>query len=117
MDGEPFRVSVRFLPSAAAYASERIWSEDQNFVRHRDGSATLTMTARNDREVLSWVLSFAGTAELLSPRWLRDEISARVRKLAALHEAGAQSRPVHAKEREGDRGLDSAEDSAGPQPS
>lgn len=117
MDGEPFRVSVRFLPSAAAYASERIWSEDQSFVRHRDGSATLTMTARNDREVLSWVLSFAGTAELLSPRRLRDEVSACVRKLAALYEVDAQPRPVRAKEREGDGEEDSAEDSAGPQPS
>lgn len=117
MDGEPFRVSVRFLPSAAAYASERIWSEDQNFVRHRDGSATLTMTARNDREVLSWVLSFAGTAELLSPRRLRDEVSACVRKLAALHEGGAQSPTVHAKEREGDGEENREEASARPQPS
>lgn len=88
MEGDPFRVTVRFSPASAAYASERTWSEDQTVVHHRDGSITLTMTSRSDVEVISWVLSFGATAELLSPRWLRNRLAGEVKKLAANYERG-----------------------------
>ena len=86
MGEEPFRVRVRFSPSAATYASERAWSRDQSVTRHRDGSITLTMTARSAAEVIAWVMSFAETAEILSPAWLREEVAARVRAMSGMYE-------------------------------
>ena len=85
MGDEPFRVRVRFSPSAATYAAERAWSRDQSVTRHRDGSITLTMTARSTVEVVAWAMSFADTAEVMSPAWLREEMAARVRGMEALY--------------------------------
>lgn len=85
MGEEPFTVRVRFAPSAATYASERTWSRDQKITRHKDGSVTLTMTARSEAEVIAWVMSFADTAEVLSPAALRKAVACRVRAMNAVY--------------------------------
>lgn len=82
MENEPFAVRVKFSPAAATYVAEREWSEDQKVTMHKDGSITLAMTARSQAEVVAWVLSFADTAELLSPKWLREELEGQVAVLA-----------------------------------
>lgn len=82
MENEPFKVKTKFSASVATYVTERKWSEDQKIVAHKDGSVTLDMTARSKDEVVSWVLSFADTAELLSPEWLRAELSRHAAILA-----------------------------------
>lgn len=86
MGGRPFTVRVRFDESAAVYVSERTWSRDQKLTRHRDGGVTLTMTARSEAEVVSWVLSFADAATLISPRRLRARIAETARKLCAMYD-------------------------------
>lgn len=86
MEDKPFPVRVKFSASAATYAAERVWSEDQKVTVHKDGSVTLAMTARRSTEVIAWVLSFADTAELLSPKWLRAELAEHVATLAARYE-------------------------------
>ncbi len=91
MDGSPFTVRVRFDESAAVYVSERTWSRDQKLTRHRDGSVTLTMTARSEAEVLSWVLSFADAATLISPRRLRERMAETVRRLGAMYGVTAET--------------------------
>ena len=91
MDGRPFTVRVRFDESAAVYVSERTWSRDQKLTSHRDGSVTLTMTARSEAEVISWVLSFADAATLISPRRLRARMAETARKLCALYDGTAEA--------------------------
>lgn len=92
MRGEPFSVSVRITSSeAVAYVAERIWSEDQQLDFQKDGSLILTMTAQSALEVTSWVLSLGSAAEVLTPEWLRDEITEEVALLCARY--GAQKRP------------------------
>ena len=86
IEESPFPVRVRFSPAAATYVAERQWSEGQKITVHRNGSVTLGMTARSSAEVISWVLSFAGTAELLSPKWLREELARHVMTLAARYQ-------------------------------
>lgn len=81
IEDQPFSVQVMFSPSAASYVAERKWSAGQKVTLHKDGSLTLTMTTHNTAEVISWVLSFADTAELLSPQWLRDELEKRIATL------------------------------------
>lgn len=82
LEEKPFTVRIHFAPKVATYVTERTWSREQNVKLHRDGSLTLTMLARSSDEVLSWVLSFAGDAELLAPRWLREELAEQVEQLA-----------------------------------
>ena len=81
LNEEPFTVRIRFDPSVATYVAEREWSGDQHIKIHQNGAVTLSMTARSQDEVMAWVLSFAGAAELLSPRWLRDRLAGQVRLL------------------------------------
>ena len=88
MEDEPFSVRVKFSQAAATYVAERKWSEDQKVTVHKDGSVTLAMTARSPAEVISWVLSFSDAAELLSPKWLKDDLSRQVRNIAARYAKG-----------------------------
>jgi predicted DNA-binding transcriptional regulator YafY len=86
IENKPFSVRVKFSPAAATYVAEREWSEDQKAAMHKDGSVTLTMTARSSVEVIAWVLSFADAAELLSPKWLRRELAKHAATLATRYE-------------------------------
>lgn len=85
MPGPKFQVQVKVGPSAAAYVRERLWSGDQKIEYHADGGLTLVFTATSKPEVVSWVLSFGGEAELLEPAGLRNEIRSRLQKMLKDH--------------------------------
>lgn len=99
MDGEPFQARIRFSPEAAAYVSERRWSEEQVVTRRRDGGVTLRLTARSRPELISWILGFGDAAEALSPKWLRDELG---QKTALLSERYAAALAPGDEEEDGD---------------
>ena len=82
MQDEAFAMRARFSAAAATYVAEREWSSDQKITLHKNGSVTLAMTARSPAEALSWILSFGDTAEVLSPKWLREDIARQVAVLA-----------------------------------
>jgi len=76
---------VDFIPKAAMYISERIWSRDQKITRHKDGSITLTFTATSRPEVIAWILSFGGEATLCEPKEIQILISARAKRTHERH--------------------------------
>lgn len=84
----PFSVEVDFVPKAARYVRERIWSRDQRITEKPDGGITLAFTATSRPEVLAWVLSFGGEAELRVPADIRQEV---LRRLQIMTEAHLQS--------------------------
>lgn len=90
MEDEPFPVRIKFSPAAATYVAERKWSDGQKITVHKNGSITLAMAARSPAEVVSWVMSFADAAELLSPKWLREEMSGHIAALAARYGKGRE---------------------------
>ena len=92
MDGEPFTVRVKFSCNAATYVAERIWSDDQKITMNKDGSLTLSMSARSDYELISWVLSFGDAAELLSPKGLREKLAGQVQRLGARYAGRGKDR-------------------------
>lgn len=102
LEGDPFTVRVKFTRSAATYVAERIWSTDQKVAVHTNGSITLTMTARSELEVVAWVLSFGDAAELVSPKWLREELAVQVQKLAVRY-AGKGEETMKMKEKADDK--------------
>ena len=81
----PFAVEVDFVAKAAPYIRERIWSRDQRITGRDDGGITLRFTATSRPEVLAWVLSFGGEAELRAPADIRQEIVRRLRLMTAAH--------------------------------
>jgi predicted DNA-binding transcriptional regulator YafY len=75
VQGEPFRVRVRFDAQVAQYVRERIWSADQAIEELEGGGVELEFTANNEEEVVSWVLSFGGHAEVAEPHRLIERYS------------------------------------------
>jgi len=82
----PFQVVVDFIPKAATYVRERIWSKDQKITDLTNGGITLTFTATSRPEVLAWVLSFGGEATLRAPKDIREEICRRLRIMSDAHQ-------------------------------
>jgi predicted DNA-binding transcriptional regulator YafY len=74
IEDESFEARIYFDSDAALYVSERIWSNGQTVRVTDDGGIELTIMANNKYELISWILSFGGSAKALSPDWLKDEI-------------------------------------------
>ena len=85
MLGEPFTATIRFAPAAATYVAERQWSDGQKIEQHEDGSITLQLNVHNAQECIAWVLSFADTAEVIEPDWLRRDIMEKIQKLRKIY--------------------------------
>ena len=90
MSGEVFTARLKFQPEAAIYVAERQWSMEQKIDAQPDGSIILEMEAKSDLELISWVLSFGNAAEILSPEWLRQEITDRVGSLNQIYSESDQ---------------------------
>jgi predicted DNA-binding transcriptional regulator YafY len=91
MEHELFKAKIRFSAGAAAYVAEREWSEGQKMVPHKDGRLTLSMSARSRVELMAWILSFGEAAEVLSPRWLREEMGKQADALAGMYGGNART--------------------------
>jgi predicted DNA-binding transcriptional regulator YafY len=74
---EVTRVRLRFDDKVARYVQRRMWHPTQKF-RRVEGGVEMTMDVRGTTEVVSWVLGFGRTAEVLEPTGLRDQIRAEV---------------------------------------
>ena len=83
---EASRVRVRFDAQVARYVQRRMWHPTQRFRRLRDGGVELTMDVRGTVEVVSWVLGFGGTAEVLEPASLRRAVAEDAARAARRYE-------------------------------
>jgi predicted DNA-binding transcriptional regulator YafY len=89
----PERVQIRFAPRRALYVREHDWHPSQKLERLPDGGVQLTMDVGPGDELVSWVLSFGGDAELLEPASLRAEVAAELaRALGRFGERPAAAR-------------------------
>lgn len=79
---EPVRVRVRFTASAAFYARERVWGQDQTVEEEADGSIILSFTAAGLTEIKRWALSFGSAARVLEPENLVADIKKEAQELA-----------------------------------
>lgn len=76
--GADVTVRVRFAKEVAHYVERRAWHPTQTLETEPSGDVVLTMRVAGTTEVSSWILSFGGTAEVLEPPALRDEIRAEL---------------------------------------
>lgn len=63
---DPKRVRIKVAKQAADYVRDRVWSDDQVIVEHRDGGLTLTVTTTSEQELNAWVMSFGELARVLT---------------------------------------------------
>lgn len=85
--GKALKVRVRFAPSVAEFALERAWHPEQSALKHRDGSATLTLAIPGFAEALAWVLRWGAAAEVLGPPELRARVAEEARGMAKRYRA------------------------------
>jgi predicted DNA-binding transcriptional regulator YafY len=80
---EAARVRIRFDAQVERYVQRRLWHPTQRFGKLPGGGVELTMNVRGTVEVVSWVLGFGGTAEVLEPAGLRREVRAELLRAAS----------------------------------
>ena len=86
---DPVRVRVRFTASAAFYARERVWGQEQTVEEEADGGIILSFTASGLMEIQRWALSFGSAARVLEPENLAATIAAEAEALAAAYRKNA----------------------------
>jgi proteasome accessory factor B len=80
---ETTRVRVRFDEKVARYVQRRMWHPTQRFKKLPGGGVEMTMDVRGTVEIVSWVLGFGGTAEVMEPASLRADVAADAERAAA----------------------------------
>jgi predicted DNA-binding transcriptional regulator YafY len=72
--GTPITVKVVFDKELSDYIQTHTWHPSQKIKELSDGRILLSMTASGKEEIKAWILSFGAKAEVLSPKFLREEI-------------------------------------------
>jgi predicted DNA-binding transcriptional regulator YafY len=88
---EAVKVRIRFDDKVARYVQRRMWHPTQRFRKVPGGGVEMTMEVRGTVEIVSWVLGFGGTAEVLAPPALREAVAAEL--AAATRRYGIRPRP------------------------
>lgn len=72
-----YRVTIRFSAAVADQIRERCWHESQETRDLPDGGLEFTVQLGGLDEILRWILGWAGEAEVVSPKELRDLVRAK----------------------------------------
>lgn len=72
--GKPQLVRIRFSPDQTRYVMERHWHDSQNFHPQDDGSVIMELQIANLWEAKRWLIGWGGSAEVVEPVLLREEI-------------------------------------------
>jgi predicted DNA-binding transcriptional regulator YafY len=76
-NGPPHEVVVRIEKQAAAFVACRSWPAERALVERPDGGLDITFSVTADDELIAWVLSFGGSATIVSPPAAREELRRR----------------------------------------
>jgi predicted DNA-binding transcriptional regulator YafY len=91
MTGSPETVRVWFEPGVAQIVKERIWHPTQEFREEADGSLIVTLEVPVNYEIISWIMGFGASAEVLSPASLKKTIMEEHRTAAARYLSESRS--------------------------
>ncbi len=81
--GEKVRVVVRFHASVAHFVRRRAWHWTQEIVALDGGGVEMRVEPEGTKEMVSWVLGFGSSAEVVEPRRLREQVAKELREAAA----------------------------------
>ena len=84
-DAQTYAVCIRFTPYQSRWIKENEWHPTQTLVERADGSVELRMEVTGLTDVIRWVLSYGGEAEVISPPVLRRRVAAEAHHMAALY--------------------------------
>lgn len=81
-------IVIRLSGYAAVLVPERSWHPSQRIETDAAGNTLVHLDLQHTGDLVGWVLSWGGLAEVLSPPALRERVRIAARSLAALHKAG-----------------------------
>ena len=73
--GEPMQVELRFAARVAPSVESRRWHATQKFRKDGDGNLVLSFRASGDADLVSWILGYGNTVEVLGPPALRTRVA------------------------------------------
>lgn len=82
-DEEPETIRIAFDADVAPAAKERQWPGNNGWTEIDNGRSVLELSIPITPEVLTWIITWAESAEVLAPDSLRTEIRDRLRAAAA----------------------------------
>jgi len=85
-DAPMAHVILRFTGYAAVLVPERNWHPSQEIEPQTDGSILLHLHLQHTGDILGWVLSWGGLAEILSPPSLRQQLNQMATVVASTHQ-------------------------------
>lgn len=81
-----YHVVVRFTPAVADQIRERFWHESQETRDLPDGGLDFSVQLGGLDEIVRWILGWAGDAEVIAPKELRDLVQAKASATTARYE-------------------------------
>lgn len=88
---EAFPARVQFSEEFAPFIRERVWSEEQEIIDLDDGEIELRFMAADEGQLVSWVMGFGLSAELIEPVHLREWILEEVLEMKDYYASGGDS--------------------------
>lgn len=85
--GPPAHIEIEFQPAVADYVRTRAWHQSQRLGDGPDGAVRMTLNVCLDRALKSWILSFGGSARVVSPESLAVEIASELDAARARYSA------------------------------
>jgi len=85
---DPIEVQIRFSAQQAPYMKVRKWSENQVFTDSVNGSTILKMKTSGTDDLIHWILSFGNQAEVIEPKWLKENVIGQMESSLKLYQAG-----------------------------
>lgn len=84
--GSVFETRIKFIKATAPYVTTRTWSSNQKIEYLENGDFILTMKVRSKNELVSWIMSFSGAAEVLEPADIRQNVIEAANKIINIHD-------------------------------
>lgn len=85
-DTQSFKVEILIDPIMKTYVMEREWHKDQIIQENDDGSICLSFYTNQMDQTAHWILQFGGTAKVLNPPALIEEIKIITERILGRYE-------------------------------
>jgi predicted DNA-binding transcriptional regulator YafY len=83
--GEFYEFSIKIKDSVAGIVKERVYGKNQVIEELDDNTIILHVEMQNKENIVTFVLGFGTQAEVLSPKWLKEEVKKELEKMLEVY--------------------------------
>ena len=82
----PERICLKANPGMARKFSVTVFHASQKVFQQPDGSAEIEFCVANAGEMVSWLMTWGSTVEVIEPEWMRKEVASNARAIISMYE-------------------------------